>query len=169
MARHSVLDPPSREERSRAPEIESYLEAVRRSRGPNAYVVLLGLRSFDTPTLHKKVEQGFAFSALLKILRLMALPLQVLAEILLIPPRTLQRRKAAGRLEPDESDRLLRLSRIYGKAIELFEGDNPAALQWLQSPLPALGGAAPLAMSKTEPGAQEVERLISRLEYGVFS
>lgn len=169
MARHSVLDRPVSGERSRAPEIDSYLEAVRRSRGPNAYVVLLGLRSFDTPTLHKKVEQGFAFSALLKILRLMALPMQVLAEILLIPPRTLQRRKAKGRLEPDESDRLLRLSRVYGKAIELFEGDNPAALQWLQSPLTALGGVSPLAMSKTEPGAQEVERLISRLEYGVFS
>src|SRR3989454_11093538 len=169
MARHSVLDPPTPAERSRAPEIDSYLEAVRASRGPNAHVVLLGLRSFDTPTLHKKVEQGFAFSALLKILRLMALPMQMLAEILLIPPRTLQRRRAAGRLEPDESDRLLRLSRIYGKAIELFEGDNPAALQWLQSPLKALGGTSPLAMSKTEPGAQEVERLISRLEYGVFS
>lgn len=169
MARRSVLDPPTSTERSRAPEIESYLEAVRGSRGPNAYVVLLGLRSFDTPTLHKKVEQGFAFSALLKILRLMALPMQVLAEVLFIPPRTLQRRKATGRLEPDESDRLLRLSRIYGKAIELFEGDNPAALQWLQSPLKALGGTSPLAMSKTEPGAQEVERLISRLEYGVFS
>src|SRR5690348_9679368 len=104
MARHQVLDPPASRERSRAPEIDSYLEAVRRSRGPNAYVVLLGLRSFDTPTLHKKVEQGFAFSTLLRILRLMALPLQVLAEILLIPPRTLQRRKATGRLEPDESD-----------------------------------------------------------------
>src|SRR6266496_2626281 len=122
MARHSVRDAPAPVARSRAPEIDAYLDAVRRSRGPNAYVVLLGLRSFDTPTLHKKVEEGFAFGALLKILKLMALPLQVLADILSIPPRTLQRRKAAGRLEPDESDRLLRLSRIYGKAIELFEG-----------------------------------------------
>jgi len=127
------------------PEIASYLEAVRRSRGPNAHVALLGLRSFDTPTLHKKVEQGFAFSALLKILRLMALPMQVLADLLFIPPRTLQRRKAAGRLEPDESDRLLRLSRVYGKAIELFEGNNRSALDWLQSPLKALGGASPLS------------------------
>jgi putative toxin-antitoxin system antitoxin component (TIGR02293 family) len=99
----------------------------------------------------------------------MALPMQALAEILMIPPRTLQRRRAGGRLEPDESDRLVRLSRIYGKAIELFEGDNRAALAWLRSPLRALGGAAPLALSKTEPGAQEVEHLISRLEHGVFS
>ena len=82
---------------------------------------------------------------------------------------TLQRRKASGRLEPDESDRLLRLARVYGKAIELFEGDNPAALQWLHAPLTALGGASPLAMSRTEPGSQEVERLITRLEHGVIS
>jgi putative toxin-antitoxin system antitoxin component (TIGR02293 family) len=168
MARQATLEQ-QRPAHAAAPEIESYMEAVRRSQGPNAYVVLLGLRSFDTPTLHKKIEQGFAFSALLKILRLMALPMQVLADLLFIPPRTLQRRKASGRLEPDESDRLLRLSRVYGKAIELFEGNNHAALEWLQSPLTALAGASPLSLTKTEPGAHEVERLINRLEYGVFS
>jgi putative toxin-antitoxin system antitoxin component (TIGR02293 family) len=169
MARRAALRAPVPTAHSAAPEIESYLKAVRRARGPNAHVVLLGLRSFDTATLHKKVEQGFAFSALLKILRLMALPMQVLADLLFIPPRTLQRRKATGRLEPDESDRLLRLSRVYGRAIELFEGNNRATLEWLQSPLPVLAGASPLSMTKTEPGAHEVERLINRLEYGVFS
>jgi len=150
-------------------EIESYLDAVRRSQGPNVHVALLGLREFDTRTLHKKVEKGFAFAAVLRVLRLMALPMQALAELLLIPTRTLQRRKVVGRLEPDESDRLLRLVRIYGKALELFEGDNRAALEWLHSSITALGGVTPLSMLKTEPGAQEVERLIARLEHGVFS
>jgi uncharacterized protein (DUF2384 family) len=32
-----------------------------------------------------------------------------------------------------------------------------------------LGDASPLEMSKTEPGALDVERLIGRLEHGVFS
>ena len=152
-----------------APEIARYLDAVRASVGPNAYVALLGLREFDTPTLHKKVERGLAFGTVLKIIRLMALPMQVLADLLLIPPRTLQRRRAGGRLEPDESDRLLRLSRIYGRALELFEGDNRAALEWLQSPVVALGGTSPLTLSRSEPGAREVERLIARLEHGVFA
>lgn len=151
------------------PEIDSYLDAVRTSRGPNVHAALLGLRTFDTPTLQKKIEKGFAFVAVLKVLRLMALPMQALADILLIPPRTLQRRKVTGRLEPDESDRLLRLVRVYGKAIELFEGDNRGALEWLHSSITALGGSTPLSMLKTEPGAQEVERLIARLEHGVFS
>jgi len=95
--------------------------------------------------------------------------LQDTAEILFMSARTLQRRKTEGRLHADESDRLLRLSRVFGRAIELFEGDSDAALRWMKKPLPALGLVAPLAMSKTEPGAIEVERLIGRIEHGVFS
>ena len=152
-----------------AAEIVRYLKAVRASAGPNAHVMLLGLSDLETAALQKKVEQGFAFTVVSRILRLMALPMQVLADILQIPPRTLQRRKSAGRLEPDESDRLLRLTRIYGKAIELFNGDNRAALEWLHAPAPALGRKTPFSMLKAEPGSLEVERLISRLEHGVFS
>jgi putative toxin-antitoxin system antitoxin component (TIGR02293 family) len=154
---------------NQVPEIDIYLEAVHRSAGPHAYVSLLGLKAFDTASLHAKVKRGLPFGSFERLIRMMELPMLKAAEILFIPPRTLQRRKARGRLQPDESDRLLRLSRIYGKAIELFEGDNSAALRWLRSPVEALGRATPLAMSQTEPGSREVERLIGRLEHGVFS
>lgn len=150
-------------------EIHAYLRAVRRSRGPNAHVSLLGLSTFDTKTLHEAVQKGLAFPALEKLLLLMHLPIQNAAEILSIPPRTLHRRKSEGRLHPDESDRVLRLSRIFGQVLELFEGNQTAALDWLQSPAIALGGESPINMIRTEPGALEVERLIGRLEHGVFS
>ncbi len=149
------------------PAIAAYLTAVREPAGTNAYAALLGLRTFDAPALHRNVERGLAFAALLRLGRLMALPLGTLGETLRIPARTLQRRKARGRLGADESDRLLRLTRVYGKALELFEGDNDGALQWLRTPLTALGGWAPLAMSTSEPGAQEVFHLIGRLEHGI--
>ena len=70
--------------------------------------------------------------------------------------------------EPDESDRLLRASRVFGRALELFEGDPEAARRWLGLPQPALGGATPLAFARTEAGAREVEDLVGRLEHGVF-
>jgi len=155
--------------RRRPPEVTAYLDAVRQALGPHSYVSLLGLKSFDTPTLHARVRAGLSFTALQRLLRVTALPMHVAAAILHIPPRTLQRRRVAGRLQPDESDRLVRLSRIIGKAIELFEGDPEGARQWLGAPVTALGGATPLALSQTEPGALEVERLIGRLEHGVFS
>ena len=153
----------------RHPEVAAYLDAVRQARGPHSYVSLLGLKTYDTPSLHARVRAGLSFTALQRLLRITALPMHVAAAILHIPPRTLQRRRVAGRLQPDESDRLVRLSRIIGKAIELFEGDPEGARQWLGAPVTALGGATPLALSQTEPGALEVEQLIGRLEHGVFA
>ena len=86
-----------------------------------------------------------------------------------ISPRTLARRKDEGRLRPDESDRLVRVARIFGRAIDLFEGNAPAARQWLGKPNTALGGASPLEMVTSEVGAREIVGLIGRLEHGVFS
>ena len=99
----------------------------------------------------------------------MGLSREEMAELVQIRPRTLDRRKKEGRLHPEESDRLLRASRVFGRAIALFEGDVEGALGWLSSPQRALGGAVPLEMARTEIGAGEVEDLIGRLEHGVFA
>ena len=86
-----------------------------------------------------------------------------------IPRRTLTRRKREGVFAPDESDRLLRAARVFGRTLELFDGDRDRALDWLTTPQPGLGGAIPLQMARTDVGAREVERLVGRLEQGVFS
>jgi putative toxin-antitoxin system antitoxin component (TIGR02293 family) len=71
-------------------------------------------------------------------------------------------------LARDESERLLRISSIFEKAVELFNGDVPEAVTWLRRPRRALANHTPLAYSGTELGAREVENLIGQLEYGVF-
>jgi putative toxin-antitoxin system antitoxin component (TIGR02293 family) len=86
-----------------------------------------------------------------------------------IPERTLARRKTAGKLAPDESERLLRIANLFEKCVELFEGDVTAAVNWLTSPKKALNQERPLMYARTEFGAREVEDLIGRLEHGVFS
>jgi putative toxin-antitoxin system antitoxin component (TIGR02293 family) len=97
------------------------------------------------------------------------LPAALIASVLGIPERTMARRKATGRFSPVESERLLRVATVFEKAVELFEGDVPGAATWLTGPKAALGRQTPLAYSRTELGAREVESLIGRLEYGVFS
>jgi putative toxin-antitoxin system antitoxin component (TIGR02293 family) len=92
---------------------------------------------------------------------------QELADAALITHRTLARRKKAGRFGADESDRLVRLSRVFARAIELFEGDVEGARSWLMRPVLGLGNAIPFEMARTEVGAREVERLIHQLEHGV--
>ena len=153
----------------RPPDVQAYLDAVAAHRGPHAYVTLLGLRTYDTAGLHKRVREGFSYAALERFRRVADLPAAVVAELLQIPARTFHRRKVDGRLRPDESDRLLRVTRLFGKVLELFEGDTEAARAWLGRPLAALGGARPIELAQTEPGTEEVEVLIGRLEHGVFA
>ncbi|HYK89644.1 MAG TPA: antitoxin Xre/MbcA/ParS toxin-binding domain-containing protein [Acidobacteriota bacterium] len=96
------------------------------------------------------------------------LPMDKLAPRLGISRATLHRRKAQGRLDPEESDRVLRFARLMGRAVEVMEGEEPAR-RWLTSPQIGLGGAVPLDYAKTEVGAREVEDLLGRIEYGVYS
>ena len=79
------------------------------------------------------------------------------------------RRRENKRLKPDESAKVLRYSRLQELATELMEGNEAAARDWLFSPLAIFGGEPPLEHARTESGAHEVEQLIGRLEYGVYS
>ncbi|MEJ7811435.1 MAG: antitoxin Xre/MbcA/ParS toxin-binding domain-containing protein [Gemmatimonadaceae bacterium] len=135
--------------------------------GGHYYVALLGLRTYEPLELDAKIRRGFTYGAFERLRRNTALPARVLAELAQIPPRTLARRKEEGRLDPDESDRLLRASRVFGRALALFEGDVDAARTWLSAEQPALGGMAPLELATTDVGAREVENLIGRLEHGI--
>lgn len=136
--------------------------------GPD-YIRLLGLKASDAFELRERVEEGLPYSALERFQRNVSLPMAEITELVQIPMRTLTRRKASGRLHTDESDRLVRASRVVGRALDLFEGDLEAAKAWLSAPQHALAGATPLAMARTGVGAREVESLIGRLEHGVFS
>lgn len=136
---------------------------------PHRYLALLGIEPLDTTRLLRQIEEGFTFRALEHLQHNLAMPMERVAELVQIKPRTLSRRREQGRLLPDESDHLVRLSRVFGRALELFDDDAEAARRWLSIPQAALGGAVPLAVAKTDTGSREVEDLIGRLEHGVFS
>ena len=151
-------------------DVEKFLDLMRAGRpGRHYYAALLGMRYYDLPALLRSVEEGFSFSVLERLRRNVALTWDEVSRVLDISPRTLTRRKQEGRFLPEESDRILRASRIYAKALEVFEGDTRGAATWLTSAQPALGGAKPLDLAHTELGAREVETLLDRLEQGVFA
>ncbi|MDE3181495.1 MAG: DUF2384 domain-containing protein [Acidobacteriota bacterium] len=129
----------------------------------------LGLEPSGTAGLVRRVERGLPFKAFVQFCSQTGLSASRIANVLGIPERTLARRKSADRLAPDESERLLRLSLIFEKAVNLFEGRPHRAVEWLTRPKRSLGGESPLDYSRTELGAREVENLLGRLEHGVFS
>ena len=83
-----------------------------------------------------------------------------------IPARTLRHRKA--RREPltlDESDRLVRLTRIQALAEDVF-GDPDKANRWLRQELGVLGGKPPLDVARSEAGARVVEQILAKIDWG---
>ncbi len=151
-------------------DVARYHSLVRTGRpGEHAYVVLLGIDTFDLPALLRLIEKGFSWKTLQRFVRNTGLTVEQIADLVAIPRRTLARRKIAGRLSSQESDRLLRAARIYGRALELFDGHRDAATDWLTHANRALGGVTPIEFARTEIGAKEVDHLIGRIEHGIFS
>jgi putative toxin-antitoxin system antitoxin component (TIGR02293 family) len=129
----------------------------------------LGLAALATDDLIDAVQRGLSFRALETFSSETGFAPSSVASMIQIPERTFARRRSTGRLSPDESERLLRISTIFEKAVALFEGNVGEAIEWLTKPKKALGDKDPLSYSRSEIGAREVENLIGRLEHGVFT
>ncbi len=87
-------------------------------------------------------------------------------ERFVIPART--RRHRQLRKEPltvEESDRLVRLTRIQAFAEDVF-GDPRKANRWLREDLGILNGKSPLDVAQTEAGARVVEQILGKIDWG---
>jgi putative toxin-antitoxin system antitoxin component (TIGR02293 family) len=127
-----------------------------------------GEKAMHSTELIQKIQKGLRFSELKTLQDTLHLPFEQLAAKLCISRSTLQRRKAAGRLSPDESDKVIRFSRLLTHATSVFGGIERARA-WLKHPQVGLGGAIPLDYASTEAGAREVENLLGRIEYSVYT
>ena len=135
--------------------------------GMHAYTVLLGLEYFDLPNVQKAVEKGFPWKAFERLTKNLGLPADRVAEIAGIPKRTMARRKTEKRFTADESDRLLRVARVFAHSLRLFDGNRASAVRWLTTLQRALG-KEPASLLSSDYGAREVERVLGALEHGVF-
>lgn len=128
-----------------------------------------GAPAGDHGLMMHNIRQGLSFESIETLAEAFESPRKEMAGVLSIPVSTLNRRRKEGRLLTDESDRVARLARLKDFAVEMMNGDNDAAIQWLKTPSPILGGESPLVHASTEMGAREVEDLIGRIQHGVFS
>jgi putative toxin-antitoxin system antitoxin component (TIGR02293 family) len=136
--------------------------------GPYAYTVLLGMDCFDFTNVMKAVQKGFRWKSFEGLARNMNIPHYQIAEMIGVSRRTLARRKLEKRFQLQESDRLLRIARVFARTLQLFDGDRDAATEWLTHRSRHLGGATPLEYSRFDIGATEVERLIGCIEHGIY-
>lgn len=129
---------------------------------------ILRLRSPTANDLRHGVEAGLPYASLEALMGRFRLSRSEVASVLGLPARTMARRKRDRRLRPDESDRLLRLARIAAEAARIL-GTEEKAAGWLRDENMALGGEVPLELLRTDIGARQVEEILGRIEYGLYS
>jgi putative toxin-antitoxin system antitoxin component (TIGR02293 family) len=123
----------------------------------------------DDIALAAKVEEGIPVVDVVAFGREVGFTTEQLARLVRIPSRTYARRVAGQkRLKVDESERAVRIMRLYDRAKQVL-GTNERARLWLNRPLRVLGGRTPLDFAITEPGAREAEAVLGRFEGSVIS
>lgn len=88
------------------------------------------------------------------------------------PESTLRRRLSVrnARFTEEESERLVRVARVYAQAVDVF-GDEEQALSWLSTPaewLPEQPPITPLELAAKDSGARLVESRLLRTLHGIF-
>jgi putative toxin-antitoxin system antitoxin component (TIGR02293 family) len=130
-------------------------------------VSTIGIQTNNVADLISILKQGLPADAFDTIRDRLNVSDSSLSKIVQISIRTLNRRRQNGRFKTDESERVLRIARIYEKALEVLESQDMAE-SWLKKPARGLGYKIPLEYADTELGAQEVINLLGRIEHGVF-
>ncbi len=129
----------------------------------------LRARPRSTQDWHELISRGLPVTALDAFKRYATLSDVELAQLIGVSEKTLSRARAGqDKLDPVASDRLYRGVRLVVLAAEVLESAE-AGVHWLKRPQVGLGGAIPLAMMTTDAGSAEVEKLLLRIEHGVYS
>ena len=129
----------------------------------------------DVTDAHLRIAEGLPIRALIRLSReLHEVPTQSFLAILGISQRNFQRRKEAAEQDPaaklsiEEGSRLWQFTEILAQATQTL-GSQEAAEAWLSNPQVGLDGRRPIDLLITAPGAELVQGLLLRMEFGVYT
>ena len=114
-------------------------------------------------------KKGLPFSRLERLRDMLGLTLAETGAIIGMSPRTVARRNEEGRLDLDESTRLMRVAQLIKQAMELLQNHEPSVRGWMTHEQWGLGGRRPIDLMRTEIGARAVETLLGQIAHGIPS
>jgi putative toxin-antitoxin system antitoxin component (TIGR02293 family) len=124
------------------------------------------------------IRMGVPAAYLDQIAGKMAIPKELLYKTLRLPRSTVDRKlRANDNLSPEHSERVIGLERLIGQleAMMAESGDGSPfdahvwIGDWLESPLPALGGAKPADYMDTMEGQEMVSSLLAQAQSGAYA
>lgn len=114
------------------------------------------------------IRRGFNYPQIRAVQQAYQLPDRSFSRLIGISDKTLTRIKTShAKLSAMSGDRLYRLRRIWELANDVL-GSPESALAWLRRPQIGLGRQVPIELLDTEPGYEQVQTLLNRIDYGVL-
>ncbi|WP_338877204.1 antitoxin Xre/MbcA/ParS toxin-binding domain-containing protein [Spirosoma sp. SC4-14] len=113
-------------------------------------------------------RQGVLRAEADRVARLVGLTDKEMAIALGLSASYLHRLKVDQRISQDASERLLLLENLLLHMLDTFEGRASTALNWMRAPLRELDYQTPLQTLDTVTGYTLVDRVLGRIDYGIF-
>ena len=114
------------------------------------------------------IREGVPKKALDNLLEVTGINATEMAAIIRTSDRTLRRYLPKQKLNPEQSERVIELAKVYSRGEEVF-GTLDAFCEWMTSSVLALGNKKPKEFLDTSMGIEMLMEELGRIEHGIFA
>ena len=152
-----------------AKELAAMAAKFARKTDPTRFLDPRRRKNSRRPSLPSLVDAGLSAKTANHLAGELGIPVdEFIAKYARVPKQAVIRRRNSGKLNMDESDRVMRYAVLLDHTVDMMNGNQEAAKRWLNSPRSLLGNQTPLEHARTEAGAREIHQLIGRIETGSY-
>ncbi|SKB39460.1 putative toxin-antitoxin system antitoxin component, TIGR02293 family [Salegentibacter holothuriorum] len=116
----------------------------------------------------KVLKEGLHRNSVNSFIKHSSLTLKQVAKLIHVSERTLQRYSPEKTMDINSSERLIELTRLFHKGIDVFN-EKEKFIAWLDRPNKSLANSKPIGLIETSMGIDLVMDELLRIEHGVFS
>ena len=113
-------------------------------------------------------NKGVTKDALLRLVKYLNISIGLMADLITITERTIQRYDREKSFNRMVSEQILQIAEVAAKGTNVF-GDKEKFLLWLKQPNKALAGKTPINLLNSRFGTEMILDELGRIEHGVFS
>lgn len=113
-------------------------------------------------------REGIKKSTLKSLAAHLGISMETMSRLLHTSHRNIQRKDEEELLDTLKTEKVLEMAAFAQRGIEVI-GNKASFIDWLHSPLVALGNKMPIDYIDTSFGIQMVTKILGRLEQGVYS
>ena len=130
--------------------------------------VLGGIRIDEENDFITLIKKGLPRKALDQLMLFTGLTGIEISRIMHTSDRTLRRYKPSTLLNPEQSERVIEIARLYSRGDDVL-GSVENFKTWMDSSIPSLGNRIPKEFLDTSMGIEMLMDTLGRIEHGVFA